>query len=114
MKRILFISCLTILALSTIACASPIRPTAIPRSDSKELEVYVGEAVSSTLKYAGYLQNNDVLVFADWFNEQGNLYVKIVDQAYANFTAYGDCYSLTNIRVDGNVLRCDIKIADKW
>lgn len=79
-------------------------------TENKYLQVSVGDKVSSTLIYAGYIEDNDIIIFGDWFNKRGNLFVRVIDHSFANFTAYGDNYSLTNIRIDGNTLRCNIVI----
>ncbi len=109
MKRNIAISLVLVLIIFLTGCNTS--------SDSiKEFyfDKYVGEYFSSTLTYAGYLPDSKTLIFGDWFNERGNIFVRVSDNKTATFTSYGDLYELSNIRVKGNTLKCDVVISEHY
>jgi hypothetical protein len=77
-------------------------------------DVLVGDIFSSTLVYAGYLPQDNIIVFGDWFNHwYNNLFIRVDSNGSASFIAYNDLYELSNISIDKNSIKCDAIITGK-
>ena len=106
MKRIIIISIIIMASIIT-SCS---KAGAEPFGDKVH---NVGDLFSSTLVYAGYIPTENILVFGDWFNKRGNLFVAISENHTANFYAYNDLYELSEIKIGENVLICNVTINGK-